>query len=248
MKAPANWFLDWFNSPYYYQLYAAHDDAEAVGFIEKLLQVLQPAPGSRMLDLACGRGRHARILAAHGFDVTGLDIAPNSINYAKKFEQENLHFFQHDMRLPFHVNYFDTAFNFFTSFGYFQTDREHQKALRAVGHSLKQGGRLVLDYLNSPYAAAHLVTGMEKEVDGVRFMVSKWQDATHFYKSIRVEDKKLNKTLEFMERVAKFTIEDFTRLCTQAGLQIVQVFGDYNLQPYREAASPRLILIAARTH
>ncbi len=85
-----------------------------------------------MLDVACGRGRHSRILASKGFVVTGIDISFDSIAFAKQFENENLDFYQHDMRLPFRVNYFDYAFNFFTSFGYFKTRREHDDAIRTI--------------------------------------------------------------------------------------------------------------------
>ena len=52
------------------------------------------------------------------------------------------------MRLPFRVNYFDLVFNFFTSFGYFETARENDNALRTLKNALRPGGRLVLDYLN----------------------------------------------------------------------------------------------------
>ena len=97
------WFKDWFNSPYYHQLYFKRDEAEAKKFINKLIEHLQPAKESFMLDIACGRGRHSRILAAMGFDVTGIDFAAESIKEAKKFETENLHFFVHDMRLPFWI-------------------------------------------------------------------------------------------------------------------------------------------------
>ena len=117
------WFKDWFNSPYYHQLYKNRDLKEAELFIDKLVQHLKVSPGSRMLDVGCGKGRHCIQLAGKGFDVTGIDLSEESIEEALKYEQENLHFFTHDMRLPFWINYFDYAFNFFTSFGYFKTER-----------------------------------------------------------------------------------------------------------------------------
>src|SRR5438309_821081 len=120
-----NWFKEWFNSPYYHKLYFERDEQEAAAFINRLIMHLQPVAQSTMLDVACGRGRHSKLLAAKGFDVTGIDLAPSSIAIAKQGEHEHLHFFQHDMRQPFWINYFDYAFNFFTSFGYFKTGREH---------------------------------------------------------------------------------------------------------------------------
>src|SRR5688572_24580227 len=110
-----NWFKEWFNSPYYHLLYNHRDDKEAITFINQLIKYLAPPVGSRMLDVACGKGRHSKALAEMGFDVTGIDLSFESINEALEFADENLHFFQHDMRLPFWINYFDYAFNFFTS-------------------------------------------------------------------------------------------------------------------------------------
>jgi SAM-dependent methyltransferase len=136
------WYKSWFNSPYYHKLYFERDEGEAKAFISKLIDHLKPAADSRMLDIACGKGRHSRILAGYGFNVSGFDISIDSINEAKQFESEHLQFYLHDMRLPFWVNYFDFAFNFFTSFGYFPTQREHDDAVRTIAASIKRGGVL----------------------------------------------------------------------------------------------------------
>ena len=107
------WFKDWFNSPYYHQLYFNRDEQEAAKFIDKLVDHLQPAPNALMLDVACGKGRHAVHLAEKGFDVTGIDLSEDSIKEALLHQTEKLHFYRHDMRLPFYINYYDCAFNFF---------------------------------------------------------------------------------------------------------------------------------------
>ena len=155
------WYKDWFNSPFYHKLYFERDDKEAEAFISRLIDHLKPATGSYMLDVACGRGRHSRILAGKGFRVTGIDISFDSIAFAKKNENENLEFYQHDMRLPFRVNYFDHAFNFFTSFGYFKTRREHDDAIRTIANGLKPNGIFVIDYLNVHYSEDHLVYNIQ---------------------------------------------------------------------------------------
>src|ERR1044071_5239717 len=163
------WFFDWFNSPYYHQLYFKRDVKEASAFIDKLIDHLKPAAGSLMLDVACGRGRHSVLLAEKGFDVTGIDLSEDSIREALQYETDNLHFFQHDMRLPFWINYFDYAFNFFTSFGYFKTRREHDDAMRTIVASLRPGGVFVIDYLNVHYAEDHLVHQEIKNVSGTTY-------------------------------------------------------------------------------
>ena len=85
------WFKDWFNSPYYHQLYFNRDDREAAAFIDKLINYLKPVPGSSMLDVACGKGRHSIQLANKGFDVTGIDLSNDSINEAYPFAIVMLH-------------------------------------------------------------------------------------------------------------------------------------------------------------
>src|SRR5262245_2912650 len=95
--APA-WFDSWFDTPHYHRLYAGHDEREAERFVAALLAWLQPATDARMLDLGCGAGRHARALAAHGFDVTGLDLAGETILRAQERQTGRLRFRHHDMR------------------------------------------------------------------------------------------------------------------------------------------------------
>src|SRR6185312_10731005 len=180
MSEQTPWFKDWFNSPYYYQLYFKRDKKEAANFIDKLVDYLKPKSGSRMLDIACGKGRHSVQLASKGFDVTGIDLSEDSIKKAKKKESDHLHFFMHDMRLPFWINYFDYAFNFFTSFGYFNTRREHDNAIRTVSQSLRNNGIFVIDYLNVHFAEDHLVHQSEIEINGVNYYITKWFDETHF--------------------------------------------------------------------
>ena len=240
------WFKDWFNSPYYHQLYFNRDEAEAALFIDKLIDRLKPADGARILDVACGKGRHSIHLAQKRFDVTGIDLSEDSIEEALKSETEKLHFYRHDMRLPFWINYFDFAFNFFTSFGYFKTEREHDNSIRTIAQSLKSGGCFVLDYLNVHYAEDHLVHQFDKEIDGVNYFITKWFDETHFYKKIVVEDEALEAPLVYTEKVAKFSLGDFTDMFAYQGLQIQEVFGDYNFANYDVRKSPRLIMIAKK--
>ena len=241
------WYKDWFSSPYYHQLYQHRDDSEANNFIDTLIASLQPANGSKMLDVACGKGRHSKALAEMGFDVTGIDLSFSSINEAKEFEDEKLHFFQHDMRLPFWINYFDYAFNFFTSFGYFKTRREHDNAIRTIAQSIKENGVLVIDFLNVHYAEDSMQKNLIKKIDDTEFHITKWHDEDHFFKQIQVIDSSA-KTLKhlYTERVAKFTLGDFTDMLSYQHMQIQEVFGDYQMGIYDVRKSPRLIIVAKK--
>jgi 2-polyprenyl-3-methyl-5-hydroxy-6-metoxy-1,4-benzoquinol methylase len=240
------WYKGWFNSSFYHKLYFERDEQEAKAFIKKLIEHLKPAPGSRMLDVACGKGRHSKTLASLGFNVTGIDISFDSIAYAKQFEKDNLSFFVHDMRLPAWGSYFDYAFNFFTSFGYFKTRREHDDAIRTIAKSLKPGGKFVIDYLNVHYAEDHLTYNETKQLGETIYDIHRWDNDTHFYKKITVTDPSLTKPIEYTEKVAKFSLGDFTDMLAFQGMQVQEVFGDYQFNKYDVKNTPRLILIARK--
>jgi SAM-dependent methyltransferase len=240
------WYRDWFKSPFYYKLYFERDEKDARACIKKLVDFLEPPQGCRMLDVACGRGRHSCLLAEMGFDVTGFDLSFESIEYAKQFEKDNLRFYQHDMRYPFWINYFDFAFNFFTSFGYFATKREHDDSMRTIAASLKSGGIFVIDYLNVHYVEDRLVHNELKNIAGTSYEIHRWDDDHHFYKRILITDASLEIPVEHTERVAKFSLGDFTEMLSFQNMQVLEVFGDYKLAPYDVRKTPRLLIIAKK--
>lgn len=241
------WYKDWFNSHYYHVLYQHRDDEEAFRFIRTLIDYLKPVPGCTMVDVACGKGRHSRVLSDMGFDVTGIDLSAASIAEAIEWEDEHLHFFVHDMRLPFWINYFRFAFNFFTSFGYFKTRREHDNAIRTIAQSLTADGIFVIDYLNVHFEEERMEKSVTTTREGITFHITKWQDEEHFFKQIQVTDAE-NQTLKhlFTERVAKFSLGDFTDMLAYQGMQVQEVFGDYRLNRYDVRKSPRMIVIARK--
>lgn len=245
--ASKDWYKSWFNSPYYHKLYFERGEKEARDFIDKLMQFFKPRPASLMLDVACGRGRHGKILSSYGFDVTGFDLSEDNIRYAKQFEQEHLHFYQHDMRLPFWINYFNYAFNFFTSFGYFSTRREHDNAIRTIATSLKPNGIVVFDYLNTHYVEEHLVPDEIKKIDDISYEIHRWMDEDHFYKRIIICDPLEQQAIEHTEKVKKFSIGDFTDMLSFQKMQITDVFGDYHLSPYDIRKTPRMIIVAKKS-
>jgi 2-polyprenyl-3-methyl-5-hydroxy-6-metoxy-1,4-benzoquinol methylase len=225
-------------------LYAHRDENEAAGFIDNLVKELEPPPGAFMLDLGCGNGRHSKCLAAKGFNVTGIDLAASGIRTAKKYESPLLHFYRHDMRVPFGKNYFDYVFNFFTSFGYFKDQEENIGVVRNISSSLKPGGLLVLDYINTQYAEEHLISAEQKEIDGIIYHITRWTSDKHFFKKIIVED--LQSEELHIEQVAKFEAGDFNYMFNLNGLEIQKLYGDYSLNDYNKKESPRLIIVAKK--
>lgn len=242
---PKKWFQNWFNSPYYHILYKQRDDEEAEFFIDNLCNFLKPSEDSLMLDIACGKGRHAIYLNKKGYDVTGIDLSVASIKYAQQFENKKLNFFVHDMRRLFYINYFDFVFNLFTSFGYFETDNEHVNALKAFRKALKKDGKLVFDYMNSQKIINKLVPSEVKSVDGIDFHINRFVENGKIVKTIDFKHK--NKKYAFKEEVRDFKLHDFERLFNAAGLEICNIFGDYNLNDFDINQSDRLIFVCKKS-
>jgi ubiquinone/menaquinone biosynthesis C-methylase UbiE len=242
--AQKEWFAEWFNSPWYHLLYKNRDEKAAQQEINAMVSALNLQPASRVLDLACGKGRHAIHLANLGFDVTGLDISDESIEYARTLEHESLSFYQHDMRLPFRSNYYDAVMNIFTSFGYFKRMHENEMALRNMHSNLKPGGVLLLDFLNAQYVQSTLVKQETKQVNDTTFKIKKEIKDGFVIKTIRFEAE--GRKMMHREQVQLLTPAHFEKLCDTVGLKMEQRFGGYDLAPYHPDTSTRFIFTARK--
>jgi len=243
MSASKEWFENWFDSPFYPLLYHNRDLSEASLFVQHLMEYLHPPKGSRMLDIACGEGRFAQQLAGYGHDVTGIDLSVNRIAVARRSEHPHLRFYRHDMRFPFYTNYFDYAFNFFTSFGYFATFHDNQLAARSFAAALRPGGLLTIDYLNSSRVIRLLRPEETVSRGRVRFHIRKYVQQQKIIKEIHVTDTQTGAEHFFREQVSAFGPGDFLSLFGAVGMEAEHIFGNYHLQPFAEAIAPRLILI-----
>jgi SAM-dependent methyltransferase len=246
-KVEEEWFASWFNSPYYHTLYAHRDENEAAGLIDRLVDRLRPRDGEAALDLGCGAGRHARRLAARNLDVTGVDLSVESIARARVDARDNLRFIRQDMREPLGVSAFDYVFSLFTSFGYFDELSENQTVLHNVALALKPAGVLVLDYLNVRYAEARRRPYQVVERGDAVYRITRWSDAAHLFKRIIVETGRGDGRLEYVERVAKLTLDDLRFMLAVCDMNIEAVYGDYQLQPFEPERSPRLMLVARKS-
>ena len=240
-KEDTTWFASWFDSPYYHILYKDRDDSEAADFMDRLTQHLNLHPSSNILDLACGKGRHSRYLSSLGYDVTGVDLSAQSITYAKKFEKENLNFAVHDMCLPYKKAAFNTVFNLFTSFGYFDNELDNLRTIKAIKANLSSNGLAVIDFLNISYVASNLVKQETKIVDGISFDIKREINNGYIQKHISFFVN--NNHYEFTEKVRALTFLDFKNYFKDAGLKLKQTFGNYHLNAFDAATSERLILI-----
>ncbi|MDI9874536.1 SAM-dependent methyltransferase [Flectobacillus rivi] len=235
------WFSSWFDSPYYHILYKERDDKEAQLFMDQLSSYLQIQPEHHIMDLACGKGRHAIYLNQKGFEVTGVDLSPQSIAFAKIYENAHLHFFVHDMREVFEERYFDFILNMFTSFGYLENHDENIKAFQAAARNLRKGGIFVMDFFNTEYVKKQLLPFQVKEIDGIRFEITKTLQDGFIIKDIDFMDE--GHEYHFHEKVQAISLTDFQHYFSAAGLKLKQIFGDYHLNAFDIETSPRMIFI-----
>ena len=238
-----NWFENWFNSKYYHILYKNRDHKEAVFFLDNIIKNININNG-RILDVACGKGRHAKYLNHLGFNVTGIDLSKNSIEFANKDSNENLKYFVHDMRSVFKKNHFDLVTNLFTSFGYFENQEDEQTTINAMSNNLKEGGLLLIDFMNVKKVISSLVTSESKEIDGIKFLIKRKYDENHIIKKIIIKDK--DSDLNFQEKVRALTLYDFDVMLKKANMKIVDLFGDYSLNEFNAIDSDRLIIISRK--
>lgn len=234
------WISSWFNTPYYHILYKDRDHREAAYFMDALTQRLNLKENMSILDLACGRGRHSKYLSRQGFDVTGVDLSPESIAYAKQYENPSLHFEVHDMCEPYKEK-FDAVFNLFTSFGYFEKEEDNLRTIKAIKADLKPTGFGVIDFLNSKKVIANLNPTETKKVSGITFDLNRYMDGDYIIKDINFSDK--GEKYFYQERVKALTLCDFKAYFNAAGVELIETFGDYRLHDFDEDTSDRLILI-----
>lgn len=238
------WFANWFNSPYYHILYQNRDEKEAEFFIKNLSSYLKLKQGSKIIDIACGKGRHASFLNTLGFDVVGVDLSPNSIATAKKKENNTLKFAVHDMRDTFQNNQFDVVTNLFTSFGYFEEDKDEQKAINAMANNLKEEGLVIIDFMNVEKVISNLLKSEKKVIDNITFNISRNFKEGYIIKDITIIDNNL--TEKHQEKVKALTLSNFSSFITNAGLKIIDIFGNYKLEDFNAKTSDRLILICKK--
>lgn len=238
------WFEEWFDSKYYHILYKSRDDKEAQSFIDFLMDKIGLDQGAKILDLACGKGRHSLYLSQLGYDVTGVDLAANSIELANKFSNDNLHFEVRDMRESFVKDEFDLVANLFTSFGYFDDLKDNLKVLNSIEKMMNEDGHFVIDFMNVEKVLRNLVATEEKEIDGVLFKITRKVENGFIIKDITIIDQ--DKTFQFQEKVQALTIDNFKELISKTDLVVDEFYGSYNLTIFDADVSDRLIIVGTK--
>ena len=102
--------------------------------------------------------------------------------------------------------------------------------------------------LRLAHISMHLQHHEAVTIDGTHFEINRWHDGDHFYKRISVSDAALEGPLEVTEKITKFSLGDFTDMLSYQNMQVTEVFGNYQLQPYDVRKTPRMIVLAKKKY
>jgi SAM-dependent methyltransferase len=238
------WYQEWFGEEYL-ELYSHRDAGEAevhIDFVERVLTGPRP---NAVLDLACGAGRHTEVLRNRGYRALGVDISLTLLA-----QRPALPKVAGDMRnLPFTGETFGWVLNFFTSFGYFEEERENFRVLEEMRRILQPGGRFLIDLFNIDHVLANLVPRERRPLDGRparSIEIERWYDPAgrRVNKRIRVLSESSPARI-FLESVRAYRQEDVVIGMEWAGLEVTGLYGDFAGERFR-SDSPRLILVGRK--
>jgi SAM-dependent methyltransferase len=241
---PNNWYENWFGNEYL-TLYAHRDEREARQLIHLVRKNIALKSDANIIDLCCGQGRHAHILAELGYRVVGVDLSRTLLEVAKyKYSPStSARFVQADMRsLPF-AQSFDLLLNLFTSFGYFESDTENMQVFSQFRQVLNDNGCFVFDYINDKHVIDNLVAEQREKIGNI--LIDLQRSISHGRVEKKITMTQGNKRSVFYESVKMYPPVKIKEMLQKSGLQVDMILGNYNGDAFNPD-SPRLIVIGSK--
>ena len=243
------WFVRAFERDYLDRYQHRSDDA-AKKEAAFAVSIMKLAAGASVLDLCCGAGRHSRALAASGYNVIGLDLSAALLREARKIPVKGkgtLRYIRADMRrVPLADASVDGVVSMFTSFGYFDSERDNQRVLNEVARVLKPGAAFVMDYFNLQPTLANLVPESRRKVGTT---------VLHEHRRFDPTTRRLTKTItasdgarreEMCESVRAYSPRELKAMFAKAGLSVMKMYGDLAGAKFDSKRSPRCVVLARR--
>lgn len=233
------WFKKWFNEDYL-KLYSHRSMEEAVKEVEFIRNVAGCDGSEKVLDLACGTGRHSLAFGLEGHSVTAVDLSDVLIAKGRKrlkeFEGLDIEFIIADLFSLPDIGTFDLVVNLFTSFGYFDDDEMNQKLFLVVKERLKSDGIFFLDYLH-PYAVTNgLVANETQQIEGEEVAIERYIAEDRVYKRIHFPGR------TYEEKVKLYSRGEIEVMLDHAGFETVKVWNDYLGTPWKEKGDRQLFM------
>lgn len=217
--------------------------------VDGILSLLRVKPGSAILDLCCGPGRHSVELASRGFNVTGVDRTRDYLADARKLagrRKVKAEFVLADMRRFRRPRAFDAAINMFTAFGYFRNKADDLRVLKNLHASLRPGGVLLIDVMGKErIAKIYNPRTWHREPDGTIVLEERWleQDFSWIENIWTLIRGGRVKSFNLSHRL--YTAVELRALARQAGFTRIKAFGSLGGAPYDQNAQ-RLVLVARK--
>ncbi|HUV94448.1 MAG TPA: class I SAM-dependent methyltransferase [Anaerolineae bacterium] len=239
----------------YLELYAHRDEHEATEDIQSIVELVALSRDEPLLDLCCGAGRHLKALRDMGFTrLVGLDLSRELLDVAAERlaadEASNstghVQLVRADMRFIPYVNCLACILSLFTSFGYFEQDRENSAVLLAAYASLKPGGTFLIDYLSKEHVVAHLIACDEMTVGPRRI-----RNVRRLTDGARRVEKTITITMgdgvaqEFHESVRLYLPHEMVAMLEDAGFVAIRTYGSLKGERYTPE-SERLVVVAQK--
>lgn len=254
MNAKNKWHLQMYNAPFAnstigslkFKLLAE----KQVKFLDSILGLKK---GAKVLDVPCGTGRHSRIFARLGYQVTGLDISHACVLISKmKSKHTNAKYHQCNMaNLASYKSKYNLVVNLYTSFGYFHTDKENEGVLKGMVRCLKPNGKLVINTISRDWVLKIYEPARWVEVNGKLIIeASKYDPKTKYNESqmIMLDKKSSNPKLEHYHyhRVRLYSKDELVKMMKKAGLTDIKVYGDFDGNKYSKGKSTHPIYVGTR--
>jgi len=244
------WYKEFFDK-WYFDLYQESPRFKK-DYIEKenafIRRVLDLPKGSKILDLCSGYGRHSVLLAKHGYKVTAFDLNKKALNLLKCKAKENnldIEIIEGDMRkIPFN-NRFDGVINIFTSFGYFENDRENLKVLEEIRKSLKDNGKFLLDIRNKNWVLKNSFSQNHYQTKSFSISENRIFDKKNNQEIVNLIIKDKNKKAYSSKYITKlYSLNEIEKMLKLANLRITKIYGDTTIgSSYNKERSKRLVVL-----
>jgi len=239
----SEWYKDWFDSDEYLDVYAHRDKTDVENLLNLIKNNIKLKKGAQVLDAACGAGRFSNLFAKEGFDVTSFDLSLQLLNIAKTQSIENklnVKYLNSDIReVPLKGSFY-LVLNMFTSFGYFNTDKENFSFICNANKLLDDDGIFIFDYLNINYVTNNLVPHSQKIVNNKTIVEERRINNHRVEKKITIDtltDKKI-----FNESVQMYSREEIINGFKSCGFKVYKIFGDYIGSNFNDETSKRLLI------
>jgi len=243
----SEWYKNWFASEEYLEVYMHRDEQDANDLLNLILSETQIPAGAKVLDAACGAGRHSVILKEKGYNITAFDLSKVLLKIGKRNSLKlnyNINFFCADIRnVPLNAK-FDLIINLFTSFGYFDSYEENFHFIKNSKNLIRKNGFFVLDYFNKYELLNNLVPETIKEKNGKIYFEKRFVSKNRIIKEISIKGNGGNNT--YVESVGLYSPDEIISSFENLGFVIKNIYGDYKGNNFNKENSERLIIIAQK--